>query len=62
MKENKVEISAWTLIEIKKAFDTLLEDKNSYLYKEFNNYNRYTTSAIIELKNVYFNYFKKYQL
>lgn len=52
---DKVEISVVALIEIKRAFDVLIDDKESYLHKVFGD--DHVFSAINELKHTYAKYF-----
>lgn len=54
---DKVEISVAALIEIKRAFGALIEDKNSYLHKVFSDDHAF--HAISELKKTYANYFNE---
>jgi hypothetical protein len=55
--KDKVEISATTLIEIKRAFSVLLDDKESYLHKTFSDDS--VGGALRELKQVYAEYFEE---
>ena len=55
--KDKVEISIVALIEIKRAFSVLLNDKESYLHKVFND--DHVFGALIELKTVYAEYFEE---
>jgi hypothetical protein len=52
---DKVEITASTLIEINRAFDALKQYENSYIHKVFADDNVF--NAIDEIKKVYNNYF-----
>lgn len=52
---DKVQISATTLIEVKRAFSALINDEDSYLHKVFSDDN--SIHALRELKNVYAEYF-----
>jgi hypothetical protein len=52
---DKVEISAFALIEIKRAFGALLNDENSYINKTFGD--DYVFHAISELKKTYAEYY-----
>ena len=54
--KDKVEISAVALIEIKRAFRVLSEDKNSYLHKVFSD--DMVFDALMEIETIYNNYFK----
>jgi hypothetical protein len=55
--KDKVEISVVALIEIKRAFSVLIDDKESYLHKVF--MDDYVHSALNELKEVYAEYFEE---
>jgi hypothetical protein len=50
LERDKIEITFHTLIEIKRAFRVLLEDKNSYIHKAFSDDNVY--NAIDEINNI----------
>lgn len=52
---DKVEISVFSLIEIKRAFGALIDDKESYLHNVFSD--DYVHHALKELKQVYADYF-----
>ena len=52
---DKVEISVLALIEIKRAFGALLDNKESYIYKVFSD--DYVFYALDELKKTYAEYF-----
>jgi hypothetical protein len=54
---DKIEISVAALIEIKRAFSALIEDKNSYLHRVFLDDNAF--HAINELTKTYANYFNE---
>ena len=54
---DKVEISVAALIEIKRAFSALIEDKNSYLHRVFLDDNAF--HSINELTKTYANYFNE---
>jgi hypothetical protein len=56
---DKVQITVGTLIEIKRAFGALIDDKESYLHKVFSD--DYAFHAIDELKKVYGKYFEEEQ-
>jgi hypothetical protein len=55
--KDKVEISVVALIEIKRAFSVLLDDKTSYIHKVFAD--DYVFMALTELKKTYADYFKE---
>ena len=55
--KDKVEISVVALIEIKRAFSALLDNKDSYLHKVFSD--DYVFDALKELKEVYADYFEE---
>ena len=55
--KDKVEISIIALIEIKRAFDCLKENKESYLHKVFGD--DYVFGAISELNKTYKDYFEE---
>ena len=55
--KDKVEIPAWTLIEIKRAFKALIKDKNSYLYNVFSD--DAVFHAMRKLENIYIDYFEE---
>ena len=55
--KDKVEISVVALIEIKRAFGVLIDDKNSYLHKVFIDDNVHC--VLNELKQVYADYFEE---
>lgn len=57
LHKDKVEISIVALIEIKRAFSVLIDDKNSYLHKVFND--DYVYEALKELKQIYADYFEE---
>ncbi len=57
LHKDKVEISVTLLIEIERAFNVLIKDKESYIYKVFSD--DYVFTAIKELKEVYNNYFEE---
>jgi len=57
--KDKVEISIVALIEIKRAFRALSNDKNSYLHKVFND--DYVFIALNEIEAVYNDYFEEGQ-
>jgi hypothetical protein len=52
---DKVEISVLALIEIKRAFGSLIKDENSYVHKVF--MDDYVYEALRELKSTYAEYF-----
>ena len=52
---DKVEIPAWVLIEVKRMIRALSEDKESYLHKVFSDDHCY--QAIHEIEKAYDNYF-----
>jgi hypothetical protein len=52
---DKVEISVLALIEIKRAFGSLIKDENSYVHKVFMDDNVF--DALRELKSTYAEYF-----
>ena len=54
---DKVEISVVALIEIKRAFTALVDDKESYLHKVFSD--DHVFDAFTELKTVYAEYFEE---
>ena len=53
--KDKVEISALSLVEIKRAFGALIKNEESYIHKVFSD--DYVFSALKELKEVYAEYF-----
>jgi hypothetical protein len=55
--KDKVEISVVALIEIKRAFGALIDNKESYLHKVFAD--DYVFGALEELKEVYAKYFEE---
>ena len=55
--EDKVEISVVALIEIKRAFRALINNKDSYVHKVFGD--DHLWSALDELKEVYADYFEE---
>lgn len=57
LHKDKVEISVVALIEIKRAFSVLIDDKKSYLHKVF--MDDYVHGALKELKEVYAEYFEE---
>lgn len=57
LHEDKVQISVVALIEIKRAFSILLDDKESYLHNLFSD--DYVYGALNELKSVYAEYFEE---
>jgi hypothetical protein len=50
LERGKIEITFHTLIEIKRAFRVLLEDKNSYIHRGFSGDNVH--NAINEINNI----------
>lgn len=57
LHKDKVEISVTLLIEIERAFNVLIKDKESYIHKVFSD--DYVFTAIKEIKEVYNNYFEE---
>lgn len=57
MFNDKVQISVIALIEIKRAFNALIQDKNSYVHKVF--IDDHVHGAIEELKKTYAEYFEE---
>lgn len=55
--KDKVEISVVALIEIKRAFNALRKDKNSYIHNVF--MDDYVFGAMNEIDKVYEDYFQK---
>ena len=53
--KDKVEISVVALIEIQRAFDVLIKDKDSYVHKVFTD--DYVHQALHEIRQVYKEYF-----
>ena len=54
---DKVEVSVVALIEIKRAFSCLIDNKDSYVHKVF--MDDYVHQALNELKDVYAEYFEE---
>lgn len=54
---DKVEISVVALIEIKRAFSSLIDNEESYVHKVFTD--DYVHGALRELKEVYADYFEE---
>jgi len=57
LSTDKVEISVLALIEIKRAFRVLLNDRTSYVHRVYSD--DYVYDALKELSEVYNNYFNE---